>query len=140
MDAADGGTGGLRPGGHCDHSRGDGNEGRQTGCSMERFACDRKYLDTLRRGTGVAGGLLSLGREVRQGVDRGQRGLLVVGLERWGGGARRQQSWLPQSGSRASALEKREGAAALLECESLLSLCGGGKLASRGGEFGVDRG
>jgi hypothetical protein len=132
----------------------------------------------------------------------------VVGLTRWGGGARRQQSWLCQSGSRASrTLEapwylrasrvrelalalwrreacflgwgagrgsrlsgafcgwapalgwwcatpaelafpkrqqgfrspKRNGTAGLLECESLLSLCGGGKLASWGGALGVDR-
>jgi len=64
----------------------------------------------------------------------------VVGLERWGGGARRQQSWLCQSGSRASAVQRRLGTAALLECERLLSLCGGGKLASGGGALGVDRG
>jgi len=70
----------------------------------------------------------------------GRRRLLLVGLERWGDGARRQQSWLCQSGSRASAFQKREGTAALLECESLLSLCGGGKLASWGGVLGVDRG
>jgi hypothetical protein len=35
------------------------------------------------------------------------RGLLVVGLQRWGDGARRQQGWLCQSGSRASAVQKR---------------------------------
>jgi hypothetical protein len=74
------------------------------------------------------------------GVDCGYRRLFVVGLERWGGGARRQQSWLSQSGSRASALQKRLGTAALLECERLLSLCGGGKLASWGGALGVDCG
>ena len=72
--------------------------------------------------------------------DCGKGELLVVGLGRWGDGARRQQSWLCQSGSRASAFQKREGTAALLECESLLSLCGGGKLASWGGALGVDRG
>ncbi len=54
--------------------------------------------------------------------------------------ARRQQGWLCQSGSRAAAVQGRDGTAALLECESLLSLCGGGKLASWGGALGVDRG
>jgi len=40
--------------------------------------------------------------------------LPVVGLQRWGGGTRRQQSWLSQSGSRASAVQKRLGTAGLL--------------------------
>ena len=34
------------------------------------------------------------------GGNCGYRRLLVAGLERWGGGERRQQGWLCQSGSR----------------------------------------
>jgi hypothetical protein len=45
----------------------------------------------------------------------------------------------PKAEAELRALKKRLGTAALLECESLLSLCGGGKLASWGGALGVDR-
>ena len=91
--------------------------------ACSRFAAEGSLLPGVGRCAWIAGGEL-----------------FVVGLERWGGGARRQQAGFPKAEAELRALEKRHGTSALLECESLLSLCGGGKLASRGGALGVDRG
>ena len=44
------------------------------------------------------------------------KGPLVVGLDRWGDGERRQQAGFPRAEAELRALEKRLGAGAIIAC------------------------
>jgi hypothetical protein len=44
------------------------------------------------------------------------KGPLVVGLDRWGDGERRQQAGFPRAEAELRALEKRLGAGAIVAC------------------------
>jgi len=98
-------------------------QGFSSARACSRFVAEGSLLPGVGRSAWIAviGGFLWLGSSA---------GVVVRDASRAG---------FPKAEAELRALEKRNGTAGLFECESLLSLCGGGKLASWGGALGVDR-